>query len=96
MALGYLLVRSKIKDVERYQRFRGVIYRLAQSYGAHALIRTAEVEVLHGPDEGLLLVVLEFPSIQAVKLFTSSAEYAQLRDDRVEAGVIDIWVAPGI
>ena len=96
MAHGYLFVRSKISDPTRYERSRGVISRLAHSYGARNLIRSADLKVLYGSYDGLLLAVWEFPSVNAVELFTSSPEYVQLRDDLVSAGVVDLWIVPGL
>ena len=96
MAAGYLFVRSNITDPVRYERMRAVIVKLAESYGARLLVRTPHVRVLHGSYDGLMLAVYEFPSMRDLEMYHDSPEYSQLEADLIAAGVVDLWIVPGV
>ena len=55
----------------------------------------ATVEVLEGSHDGRRLVMFEFPSVEAIKRFWNSPEYAEVKALRDNAAEIDAWAVAG-
>jgi uncharacterized protein (DUF1330 family) len=65
-------------------------------YGGRFLVRGGTVTTLEGSHDGRRLVVLEFPSQEAIDLFWNSPEYSALRALRQDAAEVDAWAVDGI
>ena len=53
-----------------------------------------ELEVLEGAHDGRRLVVFEFPSMAAIRLFWESPQYIKIKKLREGAASIDVWAVP--
>ena len=92
---AYFIVNLDIRDAERFETYRQQVAPLVEQHGGRYLVRGRELHPLEG-DLGLKrLVVLEFPSLEAVRGFYSSAEYAPLLRLRQESAASDIVLVEG-
>ena len=60
--------------------------RVVARYGGRFVARGGERVVLEGEDDGLRLVLIEFPSLDDERAFYSSPEYAAIKRLREGAG----------
>lgn len=60
------------------------------------MVRAATVEALEGQHDGRRLVILEFPSMEAIHEWWNSSEYVPIKALRAEAALLDIWAVPGV
>jgi len=68
----------RVDDAETYKKYTGQTPTLIAKYGGRFLVRGGPVEAIEGPALKDRLVVLEFPSKDAVHKFYSSPEYQEV------------------
>ena len=93
---AYFMVQSTINDEKQYQKYREAVGPLITKFGGKALIRGGKVEVLEGQPEGRSMVVMEFPSMDAIRAFWNSSEYAPVKALRQGVATLNVWAVPGI
>ncbi len=93
---AYLFVQIRVSHPDVWSDYRSRVGPLAARFGARYFVRGAKVEVLEGSHDGRSLVVFEFPSIQAIHDFWSSADYLELKKLREGAAELDAWAVPGV
>jgi uncharacterized protein (DUF1330 family) len=97
MAAALFIVQAAVsRDAarrERYRRYQALVQPLIESYGGRLRASGAELEVLEGGHDGRL-VVFEFPSMDALRAFWRSPEYAGIRPLREGAARVDAWAVP--
>ena len=92
---AYMIVQLKVTDADRFAAYRAAVPGVVEAFGGRYLVRGGEVEVLEGSYDGRRLVLFEFPSVEAIKRFWHSPEYAKVRPLRDNAAEVDAWVVPG-
>jgi uncharacterized protein (DUF1330 family) len=74
---AYLLVDTKIHDVDEYEKYKLLAKPIAEKFGGKYLSRGADLDVIEddlwSPSR---LVLLEFPDTQSARAFIDSEEYA--------------------
>lgn len=77
---AYLLVDTHVRERDSPERKRYVeeAPKTVEKYGGRYLVRTGKLEVLEGDWAPEILVVLEFPSMQALKRWYDSEEYRRI------------------
>jgi uncharacterized protein (DUF1330 family) len=93
---AYLISRLKVHDPVRFEEYRRVSIPLAVSHGARYLARSDAVVCLEGGYDGRRLVIIEFPSMAALRAFYDSPEYRRARGLREGACDIDLWAIDGM
>jgi uncharacterized protein (DUF1330 family) len=53
-----------------------------------------DLEVMEGQHDGQRLIVLEFPSMDHLKAFWHSKEYAQIKPLRENGAQVQAWAVP--
>ena len=91
-----MIVQITVTDPERFARYREVVPRVVQDFGGRYIVRGAPVEVLEGSHDGRRVVLFEFPSVEAIRRFWESPEYAAVKALRENAAEIDAWAVPGV
>jgi len=81
---GYLVANITVTDPERYKAYRDQVPAVIAQYGGRFLVRAGTVHPLEGELGFDRFVVAEFPSIEAVRQFYDSPEYAPLLKLRSE------------
>ena len=93
---AYMIVQINVTDPEKFARYREAVPRVIEASGGRYLVRGGTVEVLEGSYDGRRLVLFEFPSVEAIKRFWHSREYAQVKALRENAADIDVWAVAGV
>jgi uncharacterized protein (DUF1330 family) len=93
---AYMIVQLKVTDADRFARYREAVPSVVAAFGGRYIARGGAVEVLEGSHDGRRLVLFEFPSVDAIKQFWHSPEYAEVKPLRENAAEVDAWVVPGV
>ena len=93
---AYMVVQIKVTDPDKFARYREVVPRVVEAFGGRYIVRGATVEVLEGSHDGRRFVLFEFPSMDAIRTFWHSSEYADVKALRENAADIDVWAVPGV
>lgn len=93
---AYLIVQINVTDPEKFARYREAVPRVVEASGGRYIVRGGAVEVLEGTHDGRRLVLFEFPSMEAIRRFWHSREYAEVKVLRENAADIDVWAVPGV
>jgi uncharacterized protein (DUF1330 family) len=75
---AYIIADVQVTDSEQYEEYRKQVPAIIAAHGGRYLVRGGRVERLEGEFTPARLVVLEFPTIEALRAFYRSPEYAPL------------------
>jgi len=93
---AYLSIKTKSRDAEQYAKYVQAVRELAAQWGSRYVVRSRPVEALEGdPDQwgDYLLLVSEWPSVDAARRFWRSEEYQTVRKLRADAGEVHVVLA---
>jgi len=96
---AYAVVMVRVDDPETYREYTSRTPSIVEKYGGKFLVRGGKVDTIEGEQFNDRLVVLEFPSKQAIHDMFSDAEYieaAKYRKISSEARILAIDGAPNI
>ena len=93
---AYIIANVDVSDPVQYEEYKKLSSAAMQAHGAEVCVRGGKVEVLEGDWSPSRLVVLKFPSVEAAKKFSSSAEYGKARASRQGAAVMRMIVVEGL
>lgn len=80
--VAYAIVEVDVHDIADYLVHQQLLVPLLQSAGARYLARGGELRHYEGDDEPGRLMVVEFPSLDAMDEFYQSEAYQALRSHR--------------
>lgn len=78
----------------RYREYQARVQPLIAAHGGRFRASGVGLEVLEGDKDARRLIVFEFPSMEALRAFWNSADYAELKALRAGAARIDAWAVP--
>ena len=93
---AYIIANVDVSDPVQYEEYKKLSSAAMQAHGAEVCVRGGKVEVLEGDWSPSRLVVLKFPSVEAAKQFSASAEYGKARASRQGAAVMRMIVVEGL
>ena len=93
---AYLVVEVRITDPERAARYAAASPATVERYGGRYLARGGAISALEGGWDPKRLVVIEFPSIERVREWHRSPEYAEVRKLREGAGEWRVVAVEGV
>ena len=93
---AYLVAQVRIDDQETYQRYREAVPPLVDRFGGRFRARGGELEVLEGAWPFPRLVIIEFPSRDAARLFYDSPEYQRILPLRQQASAGNVVLVEGV
>lgn len=93
---AYLVAHLDVHDPEGFARYRDQVSPLVGRFGGKYLIRGGQVEVLEGDWQIARVVVIEFPSRDALRLFYDSPEYQEILPLRTRAANGAVAIVEGI
>jgi uncharacterized protein (DUF1330 family) len=79
---AYAIMDVQIHDIGEYMEYMGQVGPLLEAAGARYLVRGGPFTVLEGDYQPNRLVLVEFPSLEALETFHTSEEYEALRQLR--------------
>jgi uncharacterized protein (DUF1330 family) len=78
----------------RYREYQARVQPMIEAHGGRFRASGTGLEVLEGAHDGRRLIVFEFASMDAIRGFWNSPEYAELKALRAGAARIDAWAVP--
>lgn len=93
---AYIVVDGEVTDPVRYEAYKKLAQAAIAKHGGRYLVRGGETSVLEGEWQPQRIVVLEFPSANAIKRFYSSPEYQAARAEREGAARMNIIAVEGV
>jgi uncharacterized protein (DUF1330 family) len=93
---AYLVAQVRIHDPETYQRYREAVPPLVDRFGGRFRARGGELEVLEGEWRFPRLVIIEFASRDAARLFYDSPEYQKILPLRQRASESNVVIVEGV
>lgn len=93
---AYLICLVRVDEPETYKQYTARTPALIAKHGGRFLVRGGPVETIEGPEFRDRLVVLEFPSTEAVTTFYASPEYQEVKKTRQVASEATFLLAEGV
>jgi uncharacterized protein (DUF1330 family) len=93
---AYLVVQVRIHDEATYRRYREAVPELVDRFGGRFRARGGELEVLEGEWPLPRLVIIEFQSRDAARLFYESPEYQKILPLRQQASEGNVVLVEGV
>ncbi len=79
----YAIGDIEIFDPEGYERYKRYVPEIVERYGGRYLVRGGVAETLEGDWEPHRIVILEFPSMEALRRFYEAHDFADLKAQRM-------------
>lgn len=89
-----LIVQATVSHKDNYRKYQAAVQPLIEACGGRLRATGAGLEALEGSPPGRRLVVIEFPTLEALHAFWRSPEYAGVRRLREGAAQVDVWALP--
>ena len=89
-----LIIQASVLKKDGYKAYQAAVTPLMAACGARLKATGVGLEVLEGAHDGRRLIVFEFPSVEKIKEFWNSPEYAKVKQLREGAARIDVWAVP--
>lgn len=93
---AYLIAQVNVTDPESFAQYSSQVPGVIAQYGGRYLVRGGATEAVEGSWAPARLVVVEFPSMEQLKRFYHSDEYAPLIELRTQSAHTDLTFAEGI
>ena len=90
-----MIIQATVSNRDQYKKYQAAVQPLVGSHGGRLKASGLGLEVLEGTHDGRRLIVFEFDSMDAIRQFWSSKEYAAVKPLRYGAAKIDVWAVPG-
>ncbi len=96
---AYLIANIEVTDPEGFERYRAAVPAVIAAHGGRYLVRGGEKQLVEGDLKLHRLVILEFPSMTALRGFYDSADYApllalRLASTRSDVAFVEGYAAP--
>ncbi len=85
-----LVARIRVTNPEKYEAYKPLAKLAIDKYGGRYLARGVDPVWIEGEPQNLRMVVVEFPSMDAVRNFYDSPEYKFAREARAGASIGEI------
>jgi len=92
----YLIAQVNVTDPETFAQYSSRVPGVIEQYGGRYLVRGGSTEAVEGSWAPARLVVVEFPSMEQLKRFYHSDEYAPLIELRNQSAHTDLTFVEGI
>ncbi len=93
---AYLIANIDVTDPAAFEAYRAQVPAVIAQYGGRYAVRGGDVTAVEGTPDYKRLVVLEFPTMAALKAFYHGPEYAPLIKLRQSASRGDVVLVEGI
>ena len=93
---AYLIVDLDVKDQAALESYRRAVPATIEKYGGRFLVRGGAFEVLEGDWTPKRVVVLEFPSMDALQRWYRSDEYKPLLAERQRHSKANLIAVEGV
>lgn len=92
---AYLIANIDVTDLAGFEEYRAGVPAVIAQYGGRYLVRGGAISAVEGVSPFKRLVVLEFPTMDTLKAFYHSPEYAPLLQLRMAASTGEVVLVEG-
>ena len=92
---AYLIANIDVTDPAGFEEYRAGVPAVIAQYGGRYLVRGGAISAVEGTSPFKRLVVLEFSTMEALKAFYHSPEYAPLLKLRMAASTGEVVLVEG-
>jgi uncharacterized protein (DUF1330 family) len=82
---AYLIADIEVTDAEAFERYRIGVPAVIERFGGRYVVRGGATQNLEGDWQPRRMVILEFPTMEKLKAFYDSDDYAELLAARLAA-----------
>jgi uncharacterized protein (DUF1330 family) len=93
---AYLVAQLKVHDPAMFQRYREAVTPLIDRFGGRYRVRGGDLDVLEGDWPLPRLVIIEFQSRDAARLFYDSPEYQKILPLRQKSADGTVVIVEGV
>ena len=93
---AYMIVDLEVKNPEGFAEYARAVGPTFAPYGGKLIVRPGAVEVLEGGWTPKSIVILQFPSMDALKRWYNSPEYKPLIAKRQSASTANLIAVEGL
>jgi uncharacterized protein (DUF1330 family) len=93
---AYVLVDLTVTDPATMEEYRKQVPATIAKYGGRILVRGGAHQTLEGDWKPNRLVVLEFPSMDAIRRWYDSEDYREPKALRLKAGRANLVIVEGV
>lgn len=93
---AYLITQITVRDAATYERYKELAPPSIAQYGGRYVVRGGATETLEGTWRPARLVILEFPSVERVRAWWGSPEYAAAKALRQACADAEMLVVDGL
>ena len=87
MPAYFLVDIREVKDAAKVEQYRARVAPVVEKFGGRYLVRGGPFEVVEGTYQPVMLVMLEFPSMDQARRWYDSEGYRDLKQLRLTATV---------
>lgn len=93
---AYLIVQSTTTNQAQMQQYRETVIPQIAQHGGKFIVRGSKIESLEGSHDGRGLVIIEFPSMNALRAFWDAPDYVPVKRLREGAAEFQVWAGNGV
>lgn len=93
---AYLIADRNVESRAALDEYAREIPKTLERYGGRYIVRGGNLEVVEGEWKPRSLVILEFPTMEALKHWYDSEEYRPLKEMRMRAAPSDVVLVEGL
>src|SRR3979409_38594 len=96
---AYVISELEVRDATVIESYRTIAAKSIAQYGGHCLVRNGAASVAEGGPPAKSIVVVEFPSMERLREWYASPEYAEalkVRRTALERRLIFVEGVPGV
>lgn len=95
MSSAYVIGHITVKNADAWAEYRARVPATLKAWGGEPVLRGRQVAALAGANPHADVVVLRFPSVEAVQQWFSSPDYQALIPVREQGATVDLLVYEG-
>ena len=93
---AYLIGQIAVSDESQYDKYKALTPAAIEKHGGRFVVRGGEFRILEGSGDFDRVVLIEFPTLEAVEAFYNSPEYTEARAVRKGAAIGTFVAVQGV
>ncbi|NHI00251.1 DUF1330 domain-containing protein [Oceanimonas sp. MB9] len=94
MSLTYIYIQFSVRNPQAFQEYASRVGDTVTAYGGRTIAINREPTALHGETQADVCVIQQWPSLEAVRQWLNSPEYAPLKALRDEKAMSQLRIIP--
>ena len=93
---AYFIIDSNVHNPDRMKEYADKVRDTLAAHGGKPIVSAPDPEVIEGDWTPQRVVVLEFPDVEAARVWYNSPEYQEILPIRFEAANDKLLLVPGL